>query len=90
MSDWPNTPWDAEVSQEEVEDVISELEELATNCAWLSGKVPEGSDAWHGCIGAGIGIENEATHPLMDALEEMKKGNYPDFLRGKEPKGGEE
>ena len=90
MSDWPHTPWDAEVSQEEVEDVISELEELVINCMLLSGKVPEGSDAYYGCIGAGIGIENEGESPLREALEEMKKGNYPDFLRGEEPKGGEE
>jgi len=90
MSDWPNTPWDAEVSQEEVEDVISELEELATNCAWLSGKVPKGSAAYHACLSAGMGVEEYAESPLREALEEMKKGNYPDFLRGKEPKGGEE
>ncbi len=89
MSDWPNTPWDAEVSQEEVESAIEQLEELTSVCAWVSGMLPEGSAAWLGCIGAGIGIENEATHPLMDALEEMKKGNYPNFLRGKEPRGEE-
>jgi len=70
-----NKPSDTVLSKEEMEVLMTNLDDIEGDLHNLSAKAPYGSDIWYKIIGCCYTLTGGPIHTLNEALKKLKEGN---------------